>query len=188
MATWHATTPTLPTSVSSPIGLVTQLTAKAAGASEVCITDIDQKILDIAKKVGADYTLLVKSRDAKEVAEQLEDLMGEKAEITIECSGAAPSVQTAIYATQPGGRVMLVGLGQAEVTLPIVNAAVREVDILGVLRYVNCYPTALSMVASGKVDVKPLITHRFNLEETLQAFETTARGEGIKVMINCGGS
>ena len=49
------------------------------------------------------------------------------------------------------------------------------------------YPTALAMIASGKVDVKPLITHRFTLEQTLEAFETakTGAGNAIKVMIKC---
>lgn len=56
--------------------------------------------MDFAKKLGADYTLLVKSRDGKETADQVEDLMGEKAEITIECSGVAQSIQTAIYVSR----------------------------------------------------------------------------------------
>ncbi|OWF40804.1 sorbitol dehydrogenase-like [Mizuhopecten yessoensis] len=168
-----------------PIGLVNLLTARANGASEVCITDIDESRLEVAKTLGATYTLKVTSRDPQEVAKQVENIMGDKAEITIECSGATPSIQTAIYATQSGGCVVLVGLGQADVTMPIVNASVREVDIRGIFRYVNCYPTALAMVASGKVDVKPLITHRFSLEDSIKAFETTLRGEGIKVMIKC---
>lgn len=51
----------------------------------------------------------------------------------------------------------------------------------------NSYPAALALVATGKVDVKKLITHRFKLEETLQAFETAKTGAGgaIKVMISC---
>ena len=82
-----------------------------------------------------------------------------------------------------------------------------QVDIRGIFRYANCYPTAIAMVASGKVstlisiglskylivkisfqvDVKPLITHRFSLEQTLEAFETARTGAGgaIKVMIKC---
>ena len=51
----------------------------------------------MAKAVGADYTVLVKSRDSQEVARQIEEVMGQKPEITIECSGAPPSIQTAIY-------------------------------------------------------------------------------------------
>jgi L-iditol 2-dehydrogenase len=51
----------------------------------------------LAKKIGADYTILVRSRDGQEVATQIEKAMGQKPEITIECSGAPPSIQTAIY-------------------------------------------------------------------------------------------
>ncbi|XP_041362933.1 sorbitol dehydrogenase-like [Gigantopelta aegis] len=167
-----------------PIGLVNLLTAKARGAAEVCVTDIDQTRLDFAKKLGADFTLKV-TKDPKETALQVEEVFGQPADITIECSGAPSSVKTAIFATCSGGCVLLVGMGPAEIQLPIVNAAVREVDIKGLFRYANCYPTALAMIASGKVDVKPLITHRFKLEQTLEAFKMAESGKGVKVMINC---
>ena len=49
----------------------------------------------------------------------------------------------------------------------------------------HSYPIALSLVASGAVDVKPLVTHKFTLEESLKAFETAEKGEGIKVIIQC---
>jgi hypothetical protein len=68
-------------------------------------------------------------------------------------------------------------------SLPIVNAAVREIDIRGVFRYANCYPAALSLIASGRIDVKPLITHRYNITESVQAFEMAESGEAIKVMV-----
>ena len=82
---------------------------------------------------------------------------------------------------------MLVGLGAPTAELPIVNAALREVDIRGVFRYVNCYPVALELIASGKVDVKPLVTHRYKLEETLAAFQTAKdQADGaVKVVITC---
>merc|ERR1719320_1172924 len=132
-------------------------------------------------QVGRDKT-------AEEAAADIEELLGgNKPDVTIECSGVEPSIRFGIFSTKSGGCLVLVGLGKPEVNMPIVNAAVREVDIRGIFRYANCYPTAIAMVASGKVDVKPLITHRFKLEETLQAFETAKTGAGgaIKVMIKC---
>lgn len=169
-----------------PIGLVNILTAKAKGASLICVTDIDESRLKVAKEIGADFAIKVTSGDPQVVAQEIEKAVGDKVDITIECSGAAKSIQTAVYATKSGGVVVLVGLGQDLVEVPVVNAGVREVDIRGIFRYANCYPTALAMVASGRVNVKPLITHRFKLEEAIKAFETAKRGEGIKVMISCG--
>ncbi|XP_064608605.1 sorbitol dehydrogenase-like [Liolophura sinensis] len=170
-----------------PIGLVNLLTAKSMGASKVLMTDIDAGRLAVAKTLGADHTVLVDTKDAKTLAEKIENLLGDAPNITIECSGAPPSIALAITATSSGGCVVLVGLGPSVVELPVVDAAVREVDIRGIFRYVNCYPTALAMVASGTVNVKPLVTHRFTLEQALQAFETTRTGAdgAIKVMIKC---
>ncbi len=64
------------------------------------------------------------------------------------------------------------------------NAAVREIDIRGVFRYANCYPAALSLIASGRIDVKPLITHRYTLNESVEAFEMAESGQAIKVMVS----
>ncbi|XP_071539091.1 sorbitol dehydrogenase-like isoform X1 [Panulirus ornatus] len=170
-----------------PIGLVNVLTAKAMGASKVCITDIAENRLQIAKQIGADYTVLIKSDEAEALAKHIKKEMGGMPDITIECSGAEPSIRLGILATKSGGVMVLVGLGPAEVKIPVVNAAVREVDIRGIFRYANCYPIALDMIATGKINVKPLITHRFKLEEAHQAFEIARTGAGgaVKVMISC---
>merc|ERR1719337_448269 len=111
-------------------------------------------------------------------ADVRELLGGHKPDVTIECSGVEASVRFGIFATRSGGCLVLVGLGKPEIAMPIVNAAVREVDIRVIFRYANCYPTAIAMVASGEVDIRPLITHRFKLEETIQAFETAKTGAG----------
>nr|QBH74072.1 alcohol dehydrogenase [Isotomurus palustris] len=172
-----------------PIGLVSLLVAKSMGAGKIVIADLAANRLAVAKELGADEVLTVEmSSDAAELAKQVKaKLGGEMPNVTIECSGAESMIKLAILATRSGGCVVLVGLGPAEVTIPVVNAAVREVDIRGVFRYANCYPAALALVASGKVNVKRLITHNFKLEETLEAFETARTGKGgaIKVMIHC---
>jgi L-iditol 2-dehydrogenase len=172
-----------------PIGLVSMLVAKAMGASKVIVVDLVDNRLEVAKKLGADFVIKASTdMDTATLVQKVkQSLGGDLADVTIECSGAEASIKLAIQGTRAGGVVLLVGLGPANVTVPIVDAAVREVDIRGVFRYANCYPLALDLIATGKVDVKPLITHHFKLEETLQAFETSRTGAGgaIKVMIHC---
>ncbi|XP_019723139.1 sorbitol dehydrogenase [Hippocampus comes] len=169
-----------------PIGLVSLLVAKAMGASQVVITDLFPERLAMAKVLGADFQLTVKQGDGpQQLAKRVEGLLGAQPHITIECTGVESSIQTAIYATRSGGVVVVVGLGSEMATIPLINAATREVDIRGVFRYCNTWPMAIAMLASGKVNVKPLVTHRFPLEQAVQAFETTRQGLGIKVMLKC---
>ncbi|CAF0742915.1 unnamed protein product [Adineta ricciae] len=168
-----------------PIGLVSMLAAKAMGADTIIMTDISQARLDFAKTVGATYILLA-DNDAQKTAQKVTETLGCMPNISIECSGAESSIQTTFYGTASGGVVVLVGLGRPLASLPIVNAAVREIDIRGVFRYANCYPAALSLIASGRIDVKPLITHRYDIKESVQAFEMAESGQAIKVMIKCG--
>ncbi|XP_011643927.1 sorbitol dehydrogenase-like [Pogonomyrmex barbatus] len=171
-----------------PIGLVTLLVAKAMGANKVVITDIMECKLNIAKKLGADDTYLVqKDRSEKDMVADIHAIFGDEPNKTIDASGAQASIRLAILATKSGGVVVLVGMGPPEVQVPLINALVREVDIRGVFRYVNDYSDALALIASGRVNVKPLITHNYKMEEIKQAFETTRTGAGgaIKVMIHC---
>lgn len=170
-----------------PIGLVSMLTAKAVGAYKICVTDIDKKRLEFAKTMGADYTVLVDTEDTAVLIDRIVAQLGCRPRVTIECCGAESSIRLGLLVTQNSGRLVLVGMGPAEVKVPLLNAAIREVDIIGNFRYCNCYPAALALVASGKVNVLPLITHRFALEDSLEAFEVahTGRGNPIKVMINC---
>merc|ERR1712029_383464 len=165
---------------SGPIGLINMMTAKAFGATEVVVTDISKDRLEVAKAMGADAVYQV---EAGKTA--FKD--GRRPDVTIECSGAEASIKAAVYATMPGGTVVLVGIGPTEVKVPTVIASTREVDIVGVFRYVNCYPAAISMISSGKINVKPLVTNRFHITDSVDAFEAsrTARDGAIKVMIKC---
>ncbi|OPJ85904.1 sorbitol dehydrogenase isoform X2 [Patagioenas fasciata] len=170
---------------SGPIGLVNVLVAKMMGAAAVVITDLSASRLEKAKEVGADFTIQVTTETPQEVASKVEALLGCMPEITVECTGVQACIQAGIYATRSGGTLVLVGLGPGMVTVPMVNAAVREVDIRGIFRYCNTWPVAIALLASKQINVKPLVTHRFPLEKALEAFETTRRGEGIKVMLKC---
>ncbi|KAG7176995.1 sorbitol dehydrogenase-like [Homarus americanus] len=170
-----------------PIGLLCLLTAKAMGATNILVTDIKDNRLKVAKIMGADHTLLVKGSDPKSLAKKVVEVMGCMPNVTLECSGVQSSVTTGIYATKSGGILMLVGIGGTDMTLPITHAAVREISIKGVYRYLNCYPIAIDMIAKGLINVKPLITHRFKLNEFQKAFDMFHTGEdgAIKCIISC---
>ncbi|KAJ8665344.1 hypothetical protein QAD02_007006 [Eretmocerus hayati] len=171
-----------------PVGLVTLLAAKAMGAKTVVLTDIDQKRLELAKEMGADATYLIKTSASEEDnVENILELFNNGPDVTIDASGAEASIRLAVLVTRSGGIVVIVGMGAKEVKIPLLHALVREIDIRGVFRYVNNYQDAVNLVAEQKTNIKAMVTHRFKIEETLKAFETSkSRDSGaVKVIITC---
>ncbi|KAK3039229.1 hypothetical protein RJ639_027933, partial [Escallonia herrerae] len=163
-----------------PIGLVTMLAARAFGAPRIVIVDVDDHRLLVAKELGADEIVKV-STNNQDVAGEVEVIhkaMRAGVDVTFDCAGFNKTMSTALSATRAGGRVCLVGMGHNEMTVPLTPAAAREVDVVGIFRYKNTWPLCIEFLRSGKIDVKPLITHRFGFsqEEVEEAFEVSARG------------
>lgn len=172
-----------------PIGLVTMLAARAFGAPRIIIVDVDAHRLSVAKELGADGTVQVSTQmqDVSSEVAQIQEVMGTEVDVTFDCAGFSKTMSTALASTKSGGKVCLVGMGHGEMVVPLTAAAAREVDIVGIFRYKNTWPICLEFLRTGKIDVKPLITHRFGFSESevIQAFETSARGgDAIKVMFN----
>ncbi|KAL3682545.1 hypothetical protein R1sor_000567 [Riccia sorocarpa] len=172
-----------------PIGLVSMLVARAFGSPRIIIADVHPERLRVAKELGADAVVQVSTRpeDLELEVIEIQKAMGSDIDVTLDCAGFTKTVTTALKATRSGGMVCLIGMGENDMNLPLTGAAAREVDIRGVFRYRNTYPLCINLLATGKVNVKPLITHRFGFsqEDVENAFKTSAAGgSAIKVMFN----
>lgn len=166
-----------------PIGIICMLVAKSCGASEIVIHDIDPERLQVAKELGASRVHVSHAQaDPKIVATGIE------ADVCIDATGVESAIKTCVYGAKRGGVVVIVGMGKPEVSFPVLEASIREVDLRGVFRYCNTYPTALQLVASGKVQLKRLVTHRFKMADAEEAFSTARdrNSKSIKVIIDCG--
>jgi L-iditol 2-dehydrogenase len=159
-----------------PIGLVSLLAARAAGAEPIVITDLFQSRLDFAKKLvpGVKPLLVERQWKPKEVAQKAKDLAGLPLKLAIECTGVESSINSAIYSLQFGGKVFIIGVGKDEQLFPFMHLSANEIDVKFQYRYANQYPKAIRLVAGGLINLKPLVSHRFKLEEAVQAFHVAA--------------
>lgn len=176
-----------------PIGCVTLMAARAAGATTRIAVDLEDFRLDIARKLGATHTINARGGDVieriQEITGQISGLPASHAgvDVAFETAGSVPTCRMSLQAPRPGGVSVLVGLPPVpEVALDIVSAASRETDIRGLFRYANCYPAAIGLVASGAVNLDALVTHRYNFGDAPAALEFADRERAItmKVMID----
>ena len=156
-----------------------------AGCSSVFTADIDESRLVLAKTFGATATL-----SASDVADQVSQLTnGEGVDLVVEAVGRNETVATSIEAVRKGGTVILVGNIAPEVTLPLQKVVTRQIRLQGSCASSGEYPRAIELMASGAIDVKPLITTVAPLEEGPDWFKRLhAREPGLtKVVLTPGG-
>ncbi|RMY53067.1 hypothetical protein D0865_05445 [Hortaea werneckii] len=170
-----------------PIGMVTLLAAHAAGAGPVVITDLDESRLAMAKKLvpRVRTVQIQKADDAQQSAYLVKSALGAEAKLVIECTGVQSSIHTGIYASQFGGTVFIIGVGKDTQEIPFMNASFREIDIRFQFRYHETYPKAIMLVSEGLIDLKPLVTHRFSLDQGKEAFEAASNpaARAVKVQL-----
>lgn len=112
----------------------------------------------------------------------MDDDEDEGFDLTFECTGKEVCMHTSLYATKPGGKVIMVGMGTPIQTLPMSVAHLREVDILGIFRYANTYAAGVRLLCAAKQgggrlpNLDDMITHRFKgLHRAREAFELASR-------------
>ena len=167
-----------------PIGLTTLLAAMAHGATTTFISDIYPMRLGLAAKLGATHT--INAKDTDQVQAVLDVTHGEGCDVVLETAGTPETVRKSMAMVKRGGVVTLVGMSaQVEFSVPMMDIIMREYDVRGVFRYANCHPVAVALLASGRIDVKPLITHEFPLAQAKEAldFSDTRKDVAVKVIV-----
>ncbi|WP_269523470.1 NAD(P)-dependent alcohol dehydrogenase [Coraliomargarita parva] len=168
------------------IGIVTALSALAAGCSHVIIADIKQAKLDfIQNKLDVAITT-VNSMKEDLAAVVSEKTAGKGVNLVFEASGSEKVIETMMAYLAPAGRVVLVGMPQKPAAIDIVAAQVKGVDFFTVFRYANVYDRVISYIASGQLKVAPLVTHRFDGVDSIKAYEFAASypEDAVKIMLN----
>ncbi len=166
-----------------PIGMMVALAALAGGCSKVIVADLAQPKLDIIGAYDGIETVNIRTTSAVDAVNAATEGWG--ADVVFECSGAAPAILNIAQLVRPGGTVVLVGMPVDPVPVDIVGLQAKELRVETVFRYANVYDRAIALIASGKVDLTPLISGTIAFEESIAGFDRAveARETDVKLQI-----
>ncbi len=166
-----------------PIGMMVALAALAGGCARVFVTDMKQEKLDIIGQYPAVETINIAKQDPVQVIADATDGWG--ADIVFEASGAEKAIASMTDLVRPAGCIVLVGMPVEPVKVDIVAIQAKEARVETVFRYANMYDRAINLVASGKVDLKPLISRTYEFSQSIDAFNRAveAHDSDVKIQI-----
>jgi D-xylulose reductase len=165
------------------IGLMTAIAALSAGCSRVILSDVKEQKLAIARMYGGVETVNAATTDVP--AEIRRRTQGWGADVVFEASGSPKAFEGICDAACPGGAIVLIGMPEGPVAMDVVAAQIRELRTEHVFRYAHVFPRAIALMASGKIDLKPLISRTYRFQESIAAFEYAAEmhPDVVKVQI-----
>jgi L-idonate 5-dehydrogenase len=165
-----------------PIGCLTIIAARHAGAAEIVATDVTAAALAMASRVGADRAINVGSDPQAMTA-----FAADKGyfDVAFECSGNAQALMTALQAARAGGTIVQVGLAGGEVPVPINMVVAKEIALKGTFRFDTEFGFAVDLISRRAIDVSPLLTETLPLERAVEAFELAGdRSRAMKVQLS----
>src|SRR5271170_7104828 len=169
---------------SGPIGLAALLTAQFYSPAEIIMIDLDDNRLEVAKRFGA--TAAVNSTDGKAMEAVMKLTAGRGVDTAIEAVGIPATFEMCEKIVAPGGVIANIGVHGKKVDLHLESLWDRNVSITTRLVDTATIPMLFKTVSSRKIDPKLLITHRFKLDQILEAYETfgnAAKTKALKVII-----
>ncbi|MBS6520143.1 MAG: NAD(P)-dependent alcohol dehydrogenase [Clostridiales bacterium] len=166
------------------IGLVSMMALKARGVSEVYVVDIMEKRLEKALELGATGVI---NGMKENVAARVDELTaGRGMDLVVETAGTEVTTRQAIEIAKKGSNIVLVGYSKSgEMTLPMSLVLDKELTFKTVFRYRHIYPMAIEAVASGKVNLKGIVTDIFTLDEAQKAMDYSVNNKAdiVKAVI-----
>jgi L-iditol 2-dehydrogenase len=168
-----------------PIGLMVMEAARAAGATDIVLTDVVDEKLAFAREQGADLAVNVAEDDLEAAVDEYTDGVG--VDVVVEASGAVSSIESTLDVVCRGATVVLVGLAsEATVPFDVLEIIDNELDVLGSFRYKDTYPAAIDLLADDVVDVEGIVEFESSLEEIDDAFQQAMDPNVVKGMITLG--
>ena len=158
------------------IGLVSMMALKARGVSEVYVVDIIEKRLQKAMELGADGVINGAQEDVIERVKQITENRG--MDLVIETAGTEITTRQAVRVAKKGSDIVLVGYSKSgEITLPVSLILDKELTLKSVFRYRHIYPMAIDAVASGRVNLKGIVTNEFALDDIQEAMDESVNNK-----------
>jgi len=167
-----------------PIGLSVMVCARAFGAARIFATDLINERLEVAGKNGADWR---GNPEGQNIVEQISQQRPLLLDTVFECCGKQEALDQAIELLKPGGKLMLLGIPETDkISFVIDKARRKEICIQNVRRQCECLQPTLSLMEKGRLNADFMITHRFGLAKTKEAFDLVAGyADGVvKAMID----
>lgn len=164
------------------IGLLMVQLAKLSGASQIVLSEPNEKRRQVGLQVGANAALDPTRPDAQEAFAQV---LGGGANVVIECVGNVPAVKSAFQFAGKGATVLLFSVPKVDATfdLPLFDVYKKELTIKGSFVNPDTHARAVALINSGKVDFDPIITHRFTLDQLPEAIAMQMSDASIKVVV-----
>jgi alcohol dehydrogenase len=155
-----------------PVGLAAIITAKLYTPGQIIAIDLSEARLEKAREFGADVTINNGTEDALALVMELTGGLG--ADVAIEAVGVPETFELCTELVRPGGRIANVGVHGHSATLHLEKLWARDVTITTGLVDTFTVPQLLKLVAGGRLDATPFITHRFPLGDTMSGYDTFA--------------
>jgi len=111
----------------------------------------------------------------------LKETGGSGADVVFECAGNTRAAEAAFRMARPNGKVLLVGCPPSDPVLDMAAVQMGEITVMGIFRYANVYPPAIRLLASGSIDLAPIITDRWEFADSVAAFDYSCKPKDTTV-------